>query len=709
MTSWMKRLKNYVPHSNQGIVIDGEQEKPGFRVVRISDDFRNAVRRLLDLRWIMTLIAVIYVYTYFAHSATPGNSPYAHPLGWWGWFDQGEYLKAANAFLHGDLMWDKHIYPPLYPAVGAIFLNWSSGHPYFLPNLLCWLWFVFAFIRFADRYVPRWSGLVLLFGAIIVNHEILENFVIPWTTTLGMALLATGILGLVWFQEAQEGKRKQISGRRVFIVALSLGLLAPTRPLDTVVGAVIGLAWLVGYWRARRNAEANLPAPSRFLPLAVIGSAIGPAIYLVFNKVVYGDPLGGYIKIAGANGYYIADIPEKFISLWLDGKAIYGENNLALTQHYPWLFLSLAGLVWALLRGDALLRVVALSIGLLFALYLPYSDLLPLGLWRVMNIHYFKWTFPFLALFAWLLVKQALDGWRRREGWVFPVALLVAIPALLLSLHLVINFKQLQGISEPGQAIRFDLPDGEVDFIDFKGINGEHHVIDTGKNRILLDGRELRWARDYKLWPIGSEVRLVFLRPVAGRSIELLPDPRLVRYDRQMAARAGVYRFALGVPKPFRNNDLPRIVSAYRLSDIVDFSGKGDGWLYAAEGWSGPEEWGRWSLGEEARIVMRLSGYIGQELTLNLTYGALATLKQPCQKVAITGNGYAIATQDICLADDGGYYMTHRYRLPVGLVSADGLLEIRIKTPDAITPRHLGINEDTRILGVSLKTLQIVE
>jgi hypothetical protein len=298
-------------------IADALQEKHGFRVKRIADAFRIAVRHLLDLRWVMALIAVTYVYTYFALPSTPGNSPCEHPLGWWGWWDQGVYLKQAEAFLHGDLTADKHFVPPLYPAVGAIFLNWSDGHPYFLPDLLCWLWFVFAFIRFADRYVPRWSGLVLLFGTTVVNYELRENYVIPWSTTLSMALLATGILGLVWLQDAQEGKRKQISGWHVFIVATSLGLLAPTRPPDAVVGAVIGLAFLIGYWRARRNAAANLPAPSRFLLLAVIGSAIGPTIYFVFNKVVFGDPLGGYIQIAKSNGFFAADLPEKFISLWL--------------------------------------------------------------------------------------------------------------------------------------------------------------------------------------------------------------------------------------------------------------------------------------------------------------------------------------------------------------------------------------------------------
>gem|GEM_PF-949448 len=706
---WMKAPERQVLHLNQVDVIDREQEKHGFRVMRIADAFLITVRHLLDLRWIMALIAVIYVYTYFAHPITPGNSSEA-PIGWWGWHDQGQYLKSANALLHRDLTADKHLYPPLYSAIGAIFLNWSSGHPYFLPDLLCWLWFVFVFIRFADRYVPRWGSLVFLFGTIIINHEILENFVIPWTSTLSMALLATGILGLVWLQDAQESKRKQISGWQLFLVALSLGLLAPTRPADAVVGAVLGMALLIGYWLARRNAAANLPAPGRFLALAAIGFAIGPAIFLVFNKVVFGNPLdSNYIQVQRAIGFVPADLPEKFISLWLDGKTLYGENNAGLTEHYPWLFLSLAGFVWVLLRGDALLRVTALAIGLLFTLYMPYNELLPTNIWRYVLIHYFKWTFPFMAMFAWLLVKQTFERWRHRKGWVFPLALMVAIPALLLSLHLAIDVKLLRGISEPGQAMRFELPDGPVDFIDFKGLNGGYNDIIMGGHRILLDGRDLKHIHDYRLLPVGSAVRLLFVRPVAGRSIEVLPNPIIVRYDRQMAARAGVYHFALGAPKPFRNNDLPPMVSTYRLSDIVDFSGKGAGFLYAAEGWSIPEDWGCWTEGKEARIVMRISGHTGPELTLNMTYWGIWGQKQPCQKVTFTGNGYAIATQEVCPGNNGGEATTHSYRLPAGLVSADGLLDIRIKTPDATTPKQLGLNEDPRVLGVGLKTLQIVE
>src|SRR5207244_3818861 len=213
----------------------------------------------------------------------------------------------------------------------------------------------------------------------------------------------------------------------------------PTRPVDAVVGGVIGLGLLIGYWETRRVAIESVPGISRFLLLAIAGSIVGPLLFFHFNSVVFGSPFGGYMQAAGAGGFFPADLAEKFVSIWLDGFTLYGEPNAGLVERYPWLLLSLAGLVWALMRGDGPLRSVALAIVLLFVLYLPYGDLLPNGLWRYLNIHYFKWTFPFLALFAVLLVRQALASWRLGKGRVMPFALLFGLPLLLLSLQLVVD------------------------------------------------------------------------------------------------------------------------------------------------------------------------------------------------------------------------------------------------------------------------------
>jgi len=278
-------------------------------------------------------------------------------------------------------------------------------------------------------------------------------------------------------------------------------------------------------------------------------------------------------------------------------------------------------------------------------------------------------------------------------------------------LHLEIDTRPLKWNSAPHGGVNIEVPTGEVDFFDFKGLSGGFTEDYFGEHRVLLDGHELKRVRDFRVLPLGSNVRLLFIRPVSGQAIEFIPDHRLVRHYAQMAAYVGKYHFALGLPKPFRDKVTLDLVSGYRLGDLIDFSRQGSGQFYAGTGWSGPEDWGRWSVDGQARIDMRISNLTNTQntLTFELTYGALVHPKQPCQKVEILANGHELAKQEVCIHSDGSLPKPYRYTLPVGLISADGILAIRIHTPDAVSPRHLGMNDDTRMLGVGLKTLRIYE
>ena len=508
----------------------------------------------IDFRFVSLLITLAYIIVYFAISATPGNSPHTHPLGWWGWFDQGKYLLSANAFAQGDLTPDKHFYPPLYPAIGSIFLRWSSGHFFFFINLLALIYFAYAFIRFSDRYIPRWSSILLFLFTTIFNYTIFENYVIPWTSTLSVALFSSGILGLVWLYEVRDGVRPQLSKLQVFFVSTCLGLMVPTRPADATVGIIVGLGLLIGYWRIWRNAVKKVPHIGYFFLVAIAGAMIGPLLFLSFNIVVFDSLSGGYIKITSANGFFLADLAEKFVSIWLDGFTLYGEPDAGLVERYPWLYVSLAGLIWVLISGDGLLKLVALFIVMLFVIYLPYSDLLPNGLWRYLNIHYFKWTFPFLALFAVLLVKQVIVAWRERKGIILPTVILIGIPVLLLSLHFTIDLTPVSAhtTTNHSENIVFELPDKQVDLIDIKGLSGGFTDVYFGAHRLLVDGRELKSVRDYRLLPMPWGVRLLFIRPVIGHSMEFFPDRKLTQQAGPLSAQLGAYRFAFCTLKPVR-------------------------------------------------------------------------------------------------------------------------------------------------------------
>uniref|UniRef100_UPI0040474DA0 DUF7024 domain-containing protein n=1 Tax=Orrella sp. TaxID=1921583 RepID=UPI0040474DA0 len=663
---------------------------------------------LLDIRIILSLIAAFYFVIYFHIPSTPGNSPGAHPLGWWGWFDQGKYILSADAFSKFDFSPDKHFYPPLYSLLGAIFLHWSSGHLFILINFVSLIWFAYVFIRFSDLYTHRFVSIALLFSTSIFNYTIFENYVIPWTSTLAVALLASGILGLVWLIELKRGDRNKISRLQIFFIATCLGLLVPTRPADAVIGCVLGISLLIGYWRIHKKSINCVPRPLSFLMLFTSGSIIGPSIFLVLNTLVYGSPFGSYIQVASSNGFFPADIAEKFVSIWLDGFALYGEPNAGLAERYPWLLISLAGLLWVLIRGDGALRSVAVSIILLFILYLPYGDLLPNGLWRFLNIHYFKWTFPFLALFAVILIKQMWFAWRQRSGRFLTTNILFGIPLLLLSLHFVFDVVPVStSTTQNPTEISFDLPNKKIDFVDFKGLSGGFTDVYLGSHRLLLDGKELVLVRDYRLLPMSWGVRLLFIRPIIGRSMEFLPDQRLIRQTGPLGSQIGNYKLSLGTLKPFRKVDQQQIVTDYFLGEIIDFSSQGSSNLYATHGWSGAEAWGRWSINGEAAIQMRLANPSNHDLKLTLVMGGFVSESQPCQEVSIIFNKKKISQYPLCLRMGGEKLSSHKFVLPRKLLHADGRIDISLVTPNSISPKKLGISSDDRVIGVGIKSLVI--
>jgi len=76
---------------------------------------------------------------------------------------------------------------------------------------------------------------------------------------------------------------------------------------------------------------------------------------------------------------------------------------------------------------------------------LGYVDLVPSGMWRFFNAHYFKWLFPMVALFTWLLCT-----WRDARGLAVVLALV-----LLASFRIVPRPAEPQ---EPAKALAFVAP-----------------------------------------------------------------------------------------------------------------------------------------------------------------------------------------------------------------------------------------------------------
>ncbi|HCN71937.1 MAG TPA: hypothetical protein DIS96_09540 [Pusillimonas sp.] len=484
----------------------------------------------------------------------------------------------------------------------------------------------------------------------------------------------------------------------------------PTRPGDAIVGITLAIGILLSYLYLIKKSSEHKPTIPAFLLVALIGSFCGPLVFIAFNLLTFGNVFGGYIQVASSNGFFPADIVEKFVSVWLDGFSLYGEPNSGLMQHYPWLIIGLSGLVWVMLKGDFLLKTVSSAIIVLFALYLPYSDLLPNGLWRYLNIHYFKWTFPFFGLFAAILIKDSWQYWRKEKS-LLPFLSLLFIPIFLKSIGFTLITEPIfiENNKDKG-IITATLPEKRIDFIDLSGVKGGFNDIYFGDHKLSVDGVKLNKVKDYRLIPQKSNVRLLFVRPIIGHSLTFSPDENLEFIHKSSTAQAGIYKLTVNPINIFQQQTPNTPLTYYNLNTPIDFSINGDSELFTTTGWSPPESWGRWSIGEYAKIQMLLSNDdSAQQLHLELSMNAFVNDAHPCQKVKITVNQKELAEEELC-AGKGGHMAT-LYRIPVdrSMIKPGEPFNVVLSTPNSISPKQLGLSSDSRQLGIGLRYLNVTD
>ncbi|SOD30475.1 hypothetical protein SAMN05518800_6083 [Variovorax sp. YR752] len=505
---------------------------------------------------VLGLGTLVYCYFYLNHPALPGNN-LEYPRGWWGWFDQGEYIKAAAAIRIGDFSHAKHAYPPLYPAIGSIFMPVLPVHPFFFFNLLSLLAFAYVFVAFATRYMSQLEAFALLAISLYFNEIIILNFAIPWTTTGTTLIYAVTIYQLL--QKSKQEKPSDgmaLQSAKAFLFSSAFSLLAILRPVDAGAAAVFYPAYL--YFSFKSLSGTAAPRRTALLLAQAVslgaGLLVGMGLFFLFNLKVHGHVLGGYFQsTATASGYFPLELPRKIFSLVFDSNTVFLDPNGALITHFPWLVLSIIGVTAALVRGSAMLRVMAAALCLQFCLYAPYGDLLPNGVYRYYNIHYFKWMFPYLAFFGWLVVRwifQSPASSRPKGLTVRTLVVLIAVAALLSPQYKVKPASPiaLEKIG-PDNRVAFSTNGDGIDFIDFYGMAGGFNEIYLGDHHMLADGKPLNRVKEFRLLPAPWGVRVFFNKRVRAKEFVLTPDKGVNLPAGELTMKASTYRFRLGMPK----------------------------------------------------------------------------------------------------------------------------------------------------------------
>ena len=377
----------------------------------------NEMAETIVLWAVGLFLAGVYTVSYLHDPKRPGNDPQL-PAGWWGWFDQSMALRSTAALVHGNLDPSQHHYPFGYSLLGAPFYLLAPKHPFFFVDLLSLLGAYLGFVALARRLrLSAVLGAALFVAATVADPMLLRQWVVPWNTSPVAAciwLLLAVVAGWI------DGQRRPVW------VGLLMGIVVVCRPSDAVI-LVPCLATLL--WADRRDWRSRFGAAAR---IAAAGSAIVIPV-AALHLAVYGLAESPYMASSARVGFTLFDFGWKTYVLFVDPTPWFADGE-GILQRSPWVALGLAGALAALVRGPTN-RVVVLVLSAHAALYIAYVDLLPFGLWRFLNIHYFAWAYPGYALLAALLVRDLIRprcAWAR---WAGAGSIAVALVVLCLRLE----------------------------------------------------------------------------------------------------------------------------------------------------------------------------------------------------------------------------------------------------------------------------------
>jgi hypothetical protein len=320
---------------------------------------------------------------------------------WQHWWDQGAYLRSTTAFAHGDLSPASHWYPLLYPLLAVPFLLLLPYNPFLLLDLLCVALLAQSVTRVARHLgIGQTAALLILLLTCLWPSELWHAWVQPWTTTLSAAL--------IWWLMAKAGDvaaaPDQIRPRDAAAIGFVAALVPLARPADAIILLLVG-----GYVALVLIRHGALRLP--LVGAALVGAIVPLAVYGMLHLAIYGPVATDYMRLSGDIGLWFGDIGWKASILFLDPSPWFAGDK-ALLARMPWVVLGLAGALFVLVRPgrDARRGYAAflLTIAAVYVLVMTaYVDLLPSGLWRFNNIHYFKWILPLLGMTAWLFLRDA--------------------------------------------------------------------------------------------------------------------------------------------------------------------------------------------------------------------------------------------------------------------------------------------------------------
>lgn len=137
------------------------------------------------------------------------------------------------------------------------------------------------------------------------------------------------------------------------------------------------------------------------------------------------------------------------------------------------------------------------------------------------------------------------------------------------------------------------------------------------------------------------------------------------------------------------------------LGDDISVAAGQPGTALLGSGWSAPEDWGVWSDGPLATLVLRLRPP-ETPIALTLRAYALPRRKSPTRTVAVLVGGAVVQTWTM-----GPEQAWFTAALPPPATPAQAALVVQLRIEDAQSPSQMRVGEDPRRLGVALRSVRL--
>lgn len=334
--------------------------------------------------------------------------------------------------------------------------------------------------------------------------------------------------------------RDGFTSKRVALMAATVVFVAALRPIDSLPLLPV---FLHTTWRTL-STGAPLESITRRLGAPFGAIATVAAICLGLHYAIYGAAPSSYMKHSSAFGLDPTIIPFRFAVIFGDPAPFFGGGT-ALLDRYPFTAIGLWALVYVTFWYRKFLAAASVAWLSLFV-YLSYPDFLPTGLWRYMNIHYWKWLFPALAMLTLVAVRHAFI---ERRAASFVLSLVLTAPLVILSLQSVAALPSESQVQ--GQRIRLIVDKRtSIAAIRLDGVDGVDSHVYWGDHQLVVGDRVLRHIVDFRLVRAGGQsMFLVPNRPLTATYATVILDARL-KLTPQVAAQ--ILQPQIGVRNPFR-------------------------------------------------------------------------------------------------------------------------------------------------------------